>query len=211
MTAPTGLGWRLFKFRGLLPAPGLLLLAWVSSPALGAASVLPGLGAGPGHGRWFVLGLALALLGQAIRFGALRAIGPKSRVSSKIRTEELITTGVYSVVRNPLYTGNVCMAAGVALAAGWWPLGLGAAVIGLVYYGFIIRAEEAALAGSFGSAFDAYRARTPRLIPAPHRYRPLAPDARHPIAEWFPRELNTVTALLWAVAIVGRGLVGVTV
>ena len=79
----------------------------------------------------------------------------------------------------------------------------------LLYYGAIISAEEAALAGTFGPDYEAYRRRTPRLIPVPHRFQALAPARRHPFAEWFPKELNTSTALLWALALVGRVFVGV--
>lgn len=201
-------GQLLFKYRGLVPAPGLALVAWVTSANLGAASVLPWL-AGANRPLWFLAGLAVAVLGQCVRFAALRAIGPKSRVSSKIRTEELVTTGIYSVVRNPLYTGNTLMAVGLAVCTGWYPLMVAAPILLLLYYYAIIRAEEDALAGTFGPEFEAYTARTPRLIPAPHRYRPLVAARRHGMGEWFPRELNTVTALVWTLAVVGRGFAGV--
>ena len=80
--------------------------------------------------------------------------------------------------------------------------------VGLLYYLAIIRAEEGALRHEFGDAFTAYAARTPRLVPAPHRFRPLAADARHSLREFLPREVNTLAALLWAAALVGRQYLG---
>ncbi|MHC5019397.1 MAG: methyltransferase family protein [Planctomycetota bacterium] len=204
----TGFGGVLFKFRGILPVPGVVLLVWMTSPNWGAAKVLPLWPEGRLGPILFLVGLAVAFLGQFIRISALRAIGPKSRVSSKIRTEELITTGVYSVVRNPLYTGNLFMAVGLSLATGWWPIAVICAVIGLVYYHFIIGAEENALGGTFGEQYAEYTARTPRLIPAPHKFKPLTEERRHRFGEYFPREINTVVGLLWCAALVGRAYIG---
>jgi len=205
----TGFGGTLFKFRGILPVPGVVFLVWLTSAKGGAASFLPLWPEGKLGPILFLCGLAVAFLGQFIRISALRAIGPKSRVSSKIRTEELITTGVYSVVRNPLYTGNLFMAAGLSLATGWWPIAVFCVVIGLIYYHYIISAEENALGGTFGDAYADYTGRTPRLIPAPHRYTPLTEERRHKFSEYFPREINTVVGLLWCAALIGRGYAGI--
>lgn len=205
----TGLGGALFKFRGILPVPGVVLLVWLTSGNAGASSLLPLWPSGNLGPILFLSGLGVAFVGQGIRIAALRAIGPKSRVSSKIRTEELITTGIYSVVRNPLYTGNLFMAVGLSIATQWWPMGLICAVVGLIYYHFIIGAEESALGGTFGDAYTAYTDTTPRLIPAPHKYTPLAEARRHRFGEYFPREINTVVGLLWCAALIGRGYAGI--
>lgn len=186
------LGRFLFAFRGLLPVPGLVLLLWLARPTP----------------AWFLAGLAIAFLGQAIRIAALRAIGPKSRVSGKIRTEELITHGIYACVRNPLYTGNAVMGLGLCLGSASWPLVAAYLPVVAVYYYAIIRAEERALSGTFAEAFAAYAARTPRLVPLPHRYVPVPADRAHAYGEFLPREANTITALVWTAALVGRGLVG---
>ena len=77
---------------------------------------------------------------------------------------ELLTTGLYGRVRNPSYLGLLVMMTGWALAfrAG---VGLALAALILVPLIFRIRAEEALLRSHFGAEYDAYRARTWRLVP----------------------------------------------
>ncbi len=113
--------------------------------------------------RWFGVGLfafggvlrilPVFVLGE--RFSALVAIQPGHR---------LVTTGVYGRIRHPSYLGLLLGATGWALAFG---SGVGLVLVLLLLPPLVarIRAEEALLARQFGAAYQAYRARTDRLVP----------------------------------------------
>ncbi len=95
------------------------------------------------------------------RFSGLVAIQPGHR---------LVTSGVYGVIRHPSYLGLLVNSLGWALAF--------RSVAGVLLTALIIppllariRAEEALLRTQFGDEYEAYCARTPRLIPSFKRWR----------------------------------------
>jgi len=113
--------------------------------------------------RW--LGVALFAAGGALRIARVFALG--RRFSGLVAIQpghELLTTGLYRVIRHPSYLGLLVNALGWALAfrslAG--VLVTAALVPPLLAR---IRAEERLLHAQFGAAYDAYRRRTARLIP----------------------------------------------
>lgn len=76
----------------------------------------------------------------------------------------LVTDGIYSVTRNPMYVGMLIMLAAFAL----W-LGAAGAVLAVVTFflaidRFQIRGEEQALTRAFGKPFEDYVARIPRWL-----------------------------------------------
>ena len=84
---------------------------------------------------------------------------------------ELVTDGPFSVCRNPLYLFSFIGAVGLMLAAeNPWLAALMVPVF-WGYYHFVIRGEERRLAGIFGSAYEAYREKTPRVFPRLSNYR----------------------------------------
>jgi protein-S-isoprenylcysteine O-methyltransferase Ste14 len=89
------------------------------------------------------------------RFSGLVAIQPG---------HTLVTNGIYSVVRNPSYLGFLVSLLGWALA---FRSGVGVLLVALLIPPLVVRmrAEEKLLRAHFGSEYDAYGARTPRLIP----------------------------------------------
>jgi len=113
--------------------------------------------------RWF--GVALYALGGVLRlapvfvlrrrFSGLVAIQPDHR---------LATTGIYGVIRHPSYLGLVVAALGWGLA---FRAGAGVAIAALMLVVVLARiaAEERLLSEAFGAEYEAYRARTWRLIP----------------------------------------------
>ena len=80
------------------------------------------------------------------------------------KNAELTRTGPYAYTRNPLYLGSMSIAAGFAVAAGRWWLGLLLAVMFLAIYLPVILSEETYLRGAFAS-FDEYARKVPRLLP----------------------------------------------
>ena len=77
----------------------------------------------------------------------------------------VVTAGPYRWVRHPSYTGGLVGLLGLGVA-----LGSAAAVLALVVVPLIgvlirIRHEERTLRSALGAEYDAYAARTPRLLP----------------------------------------------
>jgi protein-S-isoprenylcysteine O-methyltransferase Ste14 len=113
--------------------------------------------------RW--TGVVLYVLGGVLRMWPVFVLG--NRFSGLVAIQPghtLVTTGIYSVVRNPSYLGMLLLSLGWALAfrSG---VGLVLAVLTLVPLVARIRAEETLLLSQFGAVYEAYRARTWRLVP----------------------------------------------
>ena len=85
--------------------------------------------------------------------------------------ETLNTTGIYSIVRNPLYLGNFFMGFGIILFPGLWYLVLMYILFFCLYYERIIFAEEAFLREKFGAEYLAWANCTPVFIPRFGKYR----------------------------------------
>ncbi len=82
-----------------------------------------------------------------------------------LRTEGVVADGPYRHLRNPLYFGNLLLAAGMGLLAS--PLGFLILVAGhVVFLLRLIGREEAELAATQGDSYRAYRAAVPRLWPS---------------------------------------------
>ena len=113
--------------------------------------------------RW--LGVALFAAGGALRIWPVFVLG--RRFSGLVAIQpghRLVTTGAYGVIRHPSYFGLLVNSLGWALA---FRSGAGLLLTALTIPPLVarIRAEERLLHSQFGGAYDAYRARTARLIP----------------------------------------------
>jgi protein-S-isoprenylcysteine O-methyltransferase Ste14 len=113
--------------------------------------------------RW--LGVALFAAGGALRIWPVFVLG--HRFSGLVAIQPghtLVTAGVYGVIRNPSYLGLLVNSLGWALA---FRSGVGVLLTALLVPPLIarIRAEERLLHAQFGEAYDAYCARTSRLVP----------------------------------------------
>jgi len=102
------------------------------------------------------IGLPIALLGAFVRLYASGFI---------VKNQELATDGAYRFVRHPLYTGNILLVVGFALAGSrWWGLPL-ALFFFWFYYPTAIEYEDRKLHRLFGTAWESWSARTPALMP----------------------------------------------
>ncbi len=106
--------------------------------------------------RSILVGGIVAALGLLIRASAAGHLR---------KDEQLATAGPYAFTRNPLYLGSAILAAGFIIAGYSWLAGLMVAVYFAVFYGAVIRNEEADLHKRFGAAFDEYAARVPVFLP----------------------------------------------
>jgi protein-S-isoprenylcysteine O-methyltransferase Ste14 len=113
--------------------------------------------------RW--TGVVLFALGGVLRVVPVFLLGRRfSGLVAIQKDHALVTDGLYRVIRNPSYLGLMVMLAGWALA---FRSLCGLALAALFVPPLIARihSEEALLAKHFGAEYDAYRARTWRLIP----------------------------------------------
>ncbi len=109
-------------------------------------------------------GVALAAVGEAIRWAGLRALGKQfSGYLTLQENHRLIETGIYGVVRHPWYLGAALIFIGWALVFRSW-LVIPLIVLGGLLLSIRIRQEEKILAEGFGAEFEAYCRRTWRLL-----------------------------------------------
>jgi protein-S-isoprenylcysteine O-methyltransferase Ste14 len=162
----------LFRWRSYLP------LAFVPVLMLGLVSTPPPFADHTVERLWEGLSVCVALSGLAIRIWAVGTApsGTSERSTVNPRASELRTSGLYSVVRHPLYLANGLMALGLALFPGVWYLPLVTALATLLYYERIAAREEAFLEQRFGDVFRVWAARVPALVPTFRSYcRPSVP------------------------------------
>lgn len=82
------------------------------------------------------------------------------------KNEQLATNGPYALVRHPLYTGNILILIGFAVAsATLWAVPL-ALVFFWFYYPTAIEYEDRKLHGIFGEPWERWSSQTPALVPA---------------------------------------------
>jgi len=113
--------------------------------------------------RW--VGVALYTVGGALRLWPVYVLG--NRFSGLVAIQPghtLVTGGIYRVIRNPSYLGLLLNSLGWALAFRSW-IGVILTAVTLVPLVARMNSEERLLRSQFGEEYDAYRARTSRLIP----------------------------------------------
>jgi protein-S-isoprenylcysteine O-methyltransferase Ste14 len=113
--------------------------------------------------RW--LGVALYAVGGALRLWPVFVLG--RRFSGLVAIQpghRLVTDGIYGIIRHPSYLGLIINLLGWALAFRSVVGVLLTALTVLILLGRI-RSEETMLRSQFGAEYDAYRARTWRLLP----------------------------------------------
>lgn len=146
------LGNFFFRNRSYLPLPFLILSVIFMEPT--PASMIAG----------FCIGLA----GEAIRLWSVSYAGSETRTTSGVGGTYLVTQGPYSIVRNPLYMGNILIYTGVGVMSmalfPWLQLA------GLLFFSFqyycIIRTEEKYLHEKFGKNYLTFLKSVNRFLPS---------------------------------------------
>ncbi len=115
----------------------------------------------------------LSYLGIAVDLASLwlfhlthRDLGQNWSVSLDLRERHtLVTTGIYAVIRHPMYAGFWLMAlAQVLLLPNWVAGPAGIVGFGILFFGRLQREEEMMIS-AFGDEYRAYMQRTSRVIP----------------------------------------------
>jgi protein-S-isoprenylcysteine O-methyltransferase Ste14 len=113
--------------------------------------------------RW--LGVVLFVAGGALRLWPVFVLG--HRFSGLVAIQPghtLVTSGIYGVIRHPSYLGLLTNSLGWGLA---FRSGVGVLLTALMMLPLLVRinSEEKLLRAQFGDEYDAYCARTSRLVP----------------------------------------------
>ena len=181
---------KLFNFRGYTPIPLVIAVLVLADPTWAT----------------FAAGLAIAVVGEAIRFWGVSVAGSATRTTSGVGGDALITNGPFAFVRNPLYLGNFVIAVGLSIMAWAWMPWLFLLVVVLfgVQYMLIISLEEEHLRAEFGASYEHYFRHVPRFVPrtTPYEHRS---DAPHNFMAALRSERSTLISLgLFTVAVLVR-------
>jgi protein-S-isoprenylcysteine O-methyltransferase Ste14 len=133
----------------------VLLLIWQPVALTGAASCYV-----------MTVGILMVALGQVFRIVTIGlAYIVRGGQNRRIYAEDLVTGGLFSHCRNPLYVGNILIAIGYLFVAGNW----GSIIVGslafLAIYRLIVHSEETFLSAKFGQPYADFCADVPRWIP----------------------------------------------
>jgi protein-S-isoprenylcysteine O-methyltransferase Ste14 len=143
-----------FKYRGYM-LPIAVLLLFIPSPRFTADPAVAGL-----------IGFLIAVVGQVCRVCTIGlAYIIRGGKDHKVYAEQLVTSGLYSHVRNPMYVGNFFLVIGLAVASNSWVFAIVGIPLSLGMHKAIVAAEENFLRNKFGSQFDDFCARVPRWVP----------------------------------------------
>jgi protein-S-isoprenylcysteine O-methyltransferase Ste14 len=112
------------------------------------------------------LGAVVFALSLWLFYRTHRDLGRFWSMALEVRqTHQLVTSGVYSYVRHPMYSAFFLWALAQALLLPNWIAGP-AGIVGFgTLFCFRIRREERMMEAKFGDAYREYAARTPRLVP----------------------------------------------
>jgi len=133
----------LFYAALFIPSPDILSLEWALS--LGGIFIAAGILI-----RSITIGLEYIVRGGFKR---------------KIYATNLVTGGIYSLCRNPMYLGNILLILGFGIFANSLIFILIFFPVFLFLYFAIISAEEAFLSKKFGEEYEAYKSKVKALIP----------------------------------------------
>ena len=90
-----------FKSRSYTPIPILLMMLYFARP----------------NSPYFLLGIALIVIGEIIRLISVSFAGGETRTMN-VGASSICKSGPYSIVRNPLYIGNMLIYVGFTFVAG---------------------------------------------------------------------------------------------
>ena len=113
---------------------------------------------------WHAIGWLLFLGGLGISLIAQAQMGASWRVGIDDRPTLLVTTGLFTLSRNPIFSGMFLTFAGVVLIAPA-PWTLTGCVIALILVSLQVRLEERNLVRMHGRAYTTYAARVGRFVP----------------------------------------------
>ncbi|CAA9890846.1 S-isoprenylcysteine methyltransferase-like protein [Candidatus Methylobacter favarea] len=163
----------LFHTRNVLFPAFVAVLLFIAPPV--AINNVPGI-------YFMIIGIVMILLGQGLRILTIGLVyivrgGQKRRIYA----DQLVTEGIFSHSRNPLYVGNILITMGFMFISGNLTGILAGSIGFMAIYRLIILSEEHFLRQKFADAYVAFCARVPRWIP---RFKGLLATIRHYKFDW---------------------------
>jgi protein-S-isoprenylcysteine O-methyltransferase Ste14 len=143
--------------------------------AMASLAAVPPAAAVPSGLRW--AGLVLGVVGFGLTMAAQSGMGASWRIGvDETERTDLVTTGLFGLVRNPIFTAMCAALTGLTLMA-TTGLTVAALVCLVVAVQLQVRVvEEPYLEGAHGSAYASYTARVGRFLPGVGRSRAAARD-----------------------------------
>ncbi|MCM8818942.1 MAG: isoprenylcysteine carboxylmethyltransferase family protein [Candidatus Omnitrophica bacterium] len=180
------LGKFLFKWRSFTPIPCIIIALLLFHPYY------------PHFLSQFepfltLIGIIFTLFGELLRVWThLYASEGTSGRESYLKAESLNKEGPYSLLRNPLYSGNFLIVGGILIIFS----NIFAFIIGLGFlifqYTFIVLAEEEYLKNKFGEEWINYSKSVPRFIPKIKGFKFLESKRKNTISKAVFKELDTI-------------------
>ncbi len=179
------IGRILFRLRSLTVIPFILILIYFAQPTFTSA----------------LIGAVPVILGECLRLWAVGYAGGATRSRTLGAASNLVTTGPYAHVRNPLYLGNLLLSLGVCIIANVYWMIIVLLVGYFAQYLPIIASEEAYLRESCGTTYQTYYAAVPRFIP---QLRSYANPSTHSfsLSRALKAERRTLTAIACVIGLI---------
>jgi len=111
-------------------------------------------------------GTVLFALAIYLLWRSHKDLGRHWTVTVALRYEhELVTSGVYTFIRHPMYSAHLLWAIAQIMILHNWIAGYSFLIVQIPFYLVRIKNEEAMMIEQFGAAYKTYMERTDRLIP----------------------------------------------
>ena len=142
---------KIFKYRSYTPIPFVVLMLVFENASVES----------------LIVGFIIALAGELLRFWGVSWAGSETRTTGSVGGSNLIISGPFAYVRNPLYVGNILMYFGLGvMSLALFPyLHIAAIVFFILQYHLIIGEEESFLQKKFGKQYKKFLTNVPRFFP----------------------------------------------
>ena len=136
-----------------------LPLIWIAAPVFAWADY-------PLRAIPLLAGALCLVLGLWLFHWSHADLGTNWSITLQVREEhQLVTHGVYHWVRHPMYLALLIYSAGQALVLPNWLAGPSYGVAMVLLFALRVNPEEHMMLDEFGKDYEAYMARTKRLVP----------------------------------------------
>lgn len=163
----------LFRYRSFIPAILLVVgtVVWLYTEKNPGDSLLK---SAPWDGYYLLLCILVTFLGFGIRIYTVghTPVNTSGRNAKYQIADTLNTTGIYSLVRHPLYLGNFFMWLGPVMLTGHIWFILLVCLVYWLYYERIMFSEEQFLRRKFGTVYTSWAERVPPFIPSFRNFVP---------------------------------------
>lgn len=152
-----------------------------------------------------VVGFLIAVVGELIRFWGVSWAGSETRTTGGVGGSNLIISGPFAYVRNPLYVGNILMYFGLGvMSLALFPyLQIVAITFFILQYQLIVGEEESFLKTKFGDQYKRFLENVPKFFPRLTPYKDeknIQPKVSY--AKGFKSEIRTLQAFSIVVVLI---------